>query len=378
MKTTLTIISIILATIFIIPMAYADYLYTADTNTTDGYVAINSVNGQNGTLSIGYQNVTNGEIGQAYNLTNGEYLGTSMNISEATNGLCAAFWYMPDSTNTGQNDVLFTTGSSGVGSTAFFMWYNGGQGKLFGTHNSFFPNADYPAPLPGQWTHFAISYNFTNIVIYANGSVIASLGDNDALPSDTEAYFGAPVPGYGVDSRGSFDAMHIFNESCNDAIIAEIFSTENAGEYFFFSSNVSINYTLTITANDTNTSNPVMSFSVTINNVTVNTTNGTATFTLENGSYVASISSVGYDAITPTIIVAGDTNYTASITPTAPPIPPSSSGALTVVIALFAIAILTAGIMYPLVKDNDNGRYILMGIIGFIAVIIIVVMLTLL
>jgi len=74
-------------------------------------------------------------------------------------------------------------------------------------------------------------------------------------------------------------------------------------------------FTLTVTADDSETSASLSEFTAIVNGETVSTTNGTATFTLDYGLYTISVSSSGYYPNTANVLLNQNKSVEVSLTP---------------------------------------------------------------
>lgn len=143
-----------------------------------------------------------------------------------------------------------------------------------------------------------------------------------------------------------------------------------------------VNYTVVITANDTNTSTPINNFVTTFDGGAPQTvTNFSATFLqIDNGTHVITFQKSGYISSTDNVSVAGNTDYTFQIveSPVPPqPVPaPPENQAITIIIVLFAVVALLGYGIYEYLPEHMQSivyKYAawIVGAIAAIAVIMI-------
>jgi hypothetical protein len=141
-----------------------------------------------------------------------------------------------------------------------------------------------------------------------------------------------------------------------------------------------VNYTLTLTMNNTNTSAAINSFCAGVGSPSSCTTNGTVVLTEQtNGSKTVSYTSSGMTSGTQGFTVAGDTVGVIQATPTTPATPTDNSDVshvLLIVSLLLAIAFLMMAISQipgvgGVMREHIGKIAILMGVIIIIALLLL-------
>jgi hypothetical protein len=205
--------------------------------------ALDSAGTNHGTL-LGGLGFTNGEVGQAFNFVNNSQ-GVQVNASAslAVSSITIEAWINPtDVSNqrpiveygeeTGLETVQFDYGWNDPGGSTSGALY----GLIRGTNGTWLKINSPGGILPtGQWSHVAMSFNFTNQTgtLYLNGTNVGSsvyaniLTPQTASPvhigyrPDTSAEGNA-----GIRHSGGLDEVAIYNRALNQSEIAAIF---NAG-----------------------------------------------------------------------------------------------------------------------------------------------------
>ena len=143
-----------------------------------------------------------------------------------------------------------------------------------------------------------------------------------------------------------------------------------------------VNYTLTVTANDTATSNPINDFCVGVGAPSSCTTNGTVYFVeQDNNTAEYFANSTGYDNLSTNITIAGDTGYTLQfIAVTPPPIPVSAgdSHAFDIAVVALSIGILMIFGLSAVPKMPAEAKKVVFVGLAILGLVIVVSLLSLL
>jgi chitodextrinase len=195
----------------------ASYSFNEGSGTT---VTDSSGNGNNGTIS-GATWTTAGKYGDALSF-NGKSSRVIINDSASLNlssGMTLEAWVSPTSVPASwqdviykQTDIYFLEAGSSVSNNPPAI------GATFSSHGDQFMAGT--SALPAQtWTYLAATYNGTTLLLYINGTQVASRSISDSLTSSTQALQIGGDAVYGQYFKGIIDEVRIYNLALTPAEI---------------------------------------------------------------------------------------------------------------------------------------------------------------
>jgi hypothetical protein len=258
----------------------------------------NSTKTSTGSISLSLSDVgTAGTFNTStFKLGNASYTvvpgGHIINATAAGTGLATgnvnftiSLWVYPNSQPTsGQYPYLFALGNNGVADGIASIRYQNASGTTTAISSGLTGSLTYTASLPTrQWTHLTwVNYVNKSEQLYLNGALVASgtHTNNLNLGFGVSTQSGLGIGGlYGVTTPvipGVYDDVRYYEASLSAAQIAEIYASANGTECNPITSGVCpytppvITY-MSITANNSVTSNPLTAFSANATGLTTHT-----------------------------------------------------------------------------------------------------------
>lgn len=202
--------------------------WTLDEQTGD---AIDFVSGYNGTVSVETQGVT-GQVATAYEFSEpaGNYIDFGDKIMDGQTNFTVTAWVNPDTINSSApahnadgNAIVDKSGSDDDN----FAFYLGNSSELYlyidtGTDYSVESSTN---PIgTGVWTHVTGVYNGSALILYVNGTQVATSPASGTLISNTNPLYIGNSEESAVPFNGTIDDVRIYDPALSSAEIQTLYN----------------------------------------------------------------------------------------------------------------------------------------------------------